>query len=137
MRITNTRKGSAHMKGWMSMFEVTATGRHLSTGGEKRSRATRVRIRQSKAKAKLFKVGSQSKSCTKTISGTSGYSCPQVLTKHTWYMRGLPHARCNDKFTVSQSGDKLTVKRVDAGGRNCHGWGMKLQFKCTKATAAS
>ena len=86
---------------------------------------------------KLFKVGSQSKSCTKTISGTSGYECPPVLTKSTWYMNGLSHANCGDKFTVTQSGDKLTVKRVDAGGRDCHGWGMQLQFHCAKAGAAS
>ena len=86
--------------------------------------------------AKLFKVGSQSRSCTKTITGTAGYKCPAVLTKHTWYMRGLPHANCNDKFTVTQSGNKLTVKRVDAGGRDCHGWGMRLQFKCTKVSSS-
>ena len=86
--------------------------------------------------AKLFKVGSQSRSCTKTITGTAGYKCPAVLTKHTWYMRGLPHANCNDKFTVTQSGNKLTVKRVDAGGRDCHGWGMRLQFKCTRVSSS-
>jgi hypothetical protein len=47
-------------------------------------------------------------------------------------MRGLPHATCNDRFTVHQSGNRLTVRRVDARGRDCHGWGMRLQFHCTK-----
>jgi hypothetical protein len=82
--------------------------------------------------SKLFKVGSKSGSCEKTITGTAGYVCPKTLTKNTWAMEGLPHANCGDKFEVTQTGDSLTVKRVDAGGRDCHGWGMKLQFHCTK-----
>jgi hypothetical protein len=59
-----------------------------------------------------------------------------VLTRRTWFMRGLPHANCGDKFRVTQRGNRLTVKRVDRGGRNCHGWGMRLQFKCKKLRRA-
>merc|ERR1712159_320251 len=45
-----------------------------------------------------------------------------------------------DRFQVSYSGDKICVKRVDAKGLNCHGWGMNLRFNChqgiqTSATA--
>jgi chemotaxis protein histidine kinase CheA len=50
-------------------------------------------------------------------------------------MKGLPHANAGDVFEVCQSGDSLSVYRVDAGGKDCHGWGMALQFKCAKGTA--
>merc|ERR550537_1872737 len=46
-------------------------------------------------------------------------------------MAGLPHATCGDRFETTVSGDKLTVKRIDAGGLDGHGWGMKLQFRCS------
>lgn len=92
-----------------------------------------VPVVESNEPPKLFKVGSQSGSCYKTITGTEGYVCPLTLTKDNWSMEGLRHATCNDKFEVTQEANSLTVKRVDSRGRDCHGWGMQLQFHCTKA----
>merc|ERR1712224_821157 len=39
--------------------------------------------------SKLFRVGSKSGSCEKTITGTAGYVCPKTLTKNTWAMEGF------------------------------------------------
>jgi hypothetical protein len=92
-----------------------------------------VPVVESNEPPKLFKVGSQSGSCYKTITGTEGFVCPLTLTKDNWSMEGLRHATCNDKFEVTQEANSLTVKRVDSRGRDCHGWGMQLQFHCVKA----
>jgi hypothetical protein len=87
--------------------------------------------------SKLFVVGSQSGKQTKTITIPAGYACAAEINKSNWDMAGLPHATCGDKFETTVSGDQLTVKRIDAGGLDGHGWGMKLQFKCSKSAAGS
>merc|ERR1711966_262397 len=81
--------------------------------------------------SKLFVVGSQSGKQTKTIPIPAGYKCAAEINKSNWEMAGLPHATCGDRFETTVSGDKLTVKRIDAGGLDGHGWGMKLQFRCS------
>merc|ERR1719453_584101 len=68
---------------------------------------------------------------TKTIPIPAGYKCAAEINKSNWDMAGLPHATCGDGFETTVSGDKLTVKRIDAGGLDGHGWGMKLQFRCS------
>merc|ERR1712216_767696 len=87
--------------------------------------------------SKLFVVGSQSGKQTKTITIPAGYACAAEINKSNWDMAGLPHATCGDRFETTVSGDQLTVKRIDAGGLDGHGWGMKLQFKCSKSAAGS
>merc|ERR1712147_379970 len=87
--------------------------------------------------SKLFVVGSQSGKQTKTITIPAGYKCAAEINKSNWDMAGLPHATCGDRFETTVSGDQLTVKRIDAGGLDGHGWGMKLQFKCSKSAAGS
>merc|ERR1719453_60643 len=68
---------------------------------------------------------------TKTIPIPASYKCAAEINKSNWDMAGLPHATCGDRFETTVSGDKLTVKRIDAGGLDGHGWGMKLQFRCS------
>merc|ERR1712124_11685 len=81
--------------------------------------------------SKLFVVVSQSGKQTKTITIPAGYKCAAEINKSNWDMAGLPHATCGDRFETTVSGDQLTVKRIDAGGLDGHGWGMKLQFRCS------
>merc|ERR1712072_463237 len=89
-----------------------------------------------KGAEKRFTIGSQSKSCTKCVSGGTGYTCAKEINKSNW----AGSDTYSDRFQVSYSGDKICVKRVDAKGLNCHGWGMNLRFNChqgiqTSATA--
>jgi len=89
-----------------------------------------------KGAEKRFTIGSQSKSCTKCVSGGTGYTCAKEINKSNW----AGSDTYPDRFQVSYSGDKICVKRVDAKGLNCHGWGMNLRFNChqgiqTSATA--
>merc|ERR1719453_575310 len=80
---------------------------------------------------KVFTVGSQRKSCFKSTKIRAGCKCPAVVRKGVWANRGR-HKNAQDIFKVTSSvhSTKLTVKRVDKAGRNCHGWGMNLQVIC-------
>ena len=55
----------------------------------------------------------------------------QRVSKANWANRGR-HRTAQDVFTVRQSGRRVTVTRVDRAGRNGHGWGMNLKFRCIK-----
>lgn len=60
---------------------------------------------------------------TKTVSTTpGGLVCPASVDKSNW-LGGYTYP---DRFEVSTSGNKVTVKRLDAN----HGWGMNLRFTC-------
>merc|ERR1740138_1128622 len=80
---------------------------------------------------KVFTVGSQRRSCFKSTKIRAGCKCPAVVRKGVWANRGR-HKNAQDIFKVTSSvhSTKLTVKRVDKAGRDCHGWGMNLQVIC-------
>merc|ERR1740138_912010 len=80
---------------------------------------------------RVFTVGSQSRSCFKSTKIRAGCKCPAVVRKGVWANRGR-HKNAQDIFKVTSSvhSTKLTVKRVDSAGRNCHGWGMNLKIIC-------
>jgi hypothetical protein len=67
-------------------------------------------------------VGSgESASKTVTIDSAT-VACPAAVSKRNW----LNADTSPDAFEVKQSGNQLTVKRVDVG----QGWGMDLRFEC-------
>jgi hypothetical protein len=77
----------------------------------------------------LVVMGSQRRGKkSKTVSMPAGYKCAPRVSRANWANRGR-HRRAPDVFTVRQSGSKVTVTRIDHGGRH-GGWGMNLMFKC-------
>ena len=67
------------------------------------------------------KVGN-SRSGSKLITIDDGVKCPTKVDKTNW-LGGNNH---EDKFSVAQDGNRVTVTRTDQNG----GWGMNLKFKC-------
>jgi len=72
---------------------------------------------------------SRSNTKTATLSASADYKCPSYVDKNTpWLAPG----KWGDKFRVTQSGNRVTVKRLDYSG----GWGQNLRFKCCRAKVA-
>ena len=68
-------------------------------------------------------IGSSSGSRTKTVSLSAQYKCPSVVDKTNW---ANPIQYFNDRFAITQTGDTVTAKRLDAP----QGWGMRLMITC-------
>ena len=67
------------------------------------------------------KVGN-SRSGSKLITIADGVKCPPEIDKTNW----LGDNNHDDKFSVAQDGNRVTVTRTDQNG----GWGMNLKFIC-------
>jgi hypothetical protein len=75
-------------------------------------------------------IGNSSKRSKKThFKGLKdGYRCPARVDKHNW----LGGFTWPDLFDIRQDNNEVTAKRMDESGKDGHGWGMNLKFKCCK-----
>merc|ERR1712048_266563 len=98
----------------LSLAEVEVWGR---AGGNGNGNAKKCTI------AAFGNSGSNTKTATLP---SSIYKCPSYVDKNTPW---LDPTKWGDKFRVTQSGNRVTVKRLDYSG----GWGQNLRFKCCQA----
>ena len=70
-----------------------------------------------------------SKRKEKSISIDNGFQCPQKVDKTNW----LSGDTYGDTFSVAQTGNRITVTRIDANA----GWGLWLTFKCCQTKGKS
>ena len=68
-------------------------------------------------------VGSSSRQ-EKSISIDYTFQCPPKVDRTNWLSRDT----YGDTFSVTQTGNIVTVTRTDAN----RGWGMNLRFKCCR-----
>jgi len=61
------------------------------------------------------------------VSAAAGFSCPSEASRESW----VGPEKWGDRFAISQSGTRLTVRRTDSRG----GWGMNLKITCVRSVS--